>query len=83
MNDSLASYRNTPAPFDAHASLCLQEGREAGKQPACRSISWGQGNTLSREDTRISGQREETEHSLGRHLWLYFPKDIAVLQTLN
>jgi hypothetical protein len=52
MNDSLASYWNTPVPLDAQASLCLQEGGVTGKQSACRSISWGQGNTLKKEDTR-------------------------------
>ena len=79
MNDSLAIYWNTPNSLSAHTSFCLGEGEGSGKQSTCRSIAWGQGNTLYLEDT-LTGQQEETELSLGRHLWLYFPKDVAGLQ---
>jgi len=53
MNDSLANYWNTPVALSARASFCLQEGGVTGKQSTCRSISWGQGNTLKMEDTRV------------------------------
>jgi len=51
----LLEYTGTPSVHIA--SLCWQEGEVTGKQSACRSITWGQGNTLKPEDTRDRGNR--------------------------
>ena len=74
MNDNLASYWNTPVPLGALASLCWREGGVTGKQSACWSITWGQGNTLNLEDTRERGNRRYRIIPLVDTYGIIFPK---------
>jgi len=75
MNDNLAGYWNTPVPLGALASFCWQEGGVTGKQSACWSITWGQGNTLKMEDTRKKrGNRRTRIIPLVDTYGIIFPK---------
>jgi len=74
MNDSLASYWNTPVSLDALDSLCRRERAATGKQSACRSIAWGQGNTLKMEDTRQRGNRRNWNIPLVDTFGYIFPE---------
>jgi len=74
MNDNLASYWNTPVLLGALISLCWQERGVTGKQSACRSITWGQGNTLNLEDTLERGNRRIRNIPLVDTFGIIFPK---------
>ena len=74
MNDNLASYWNTPVPLGALVSLCWQERGVTGKQSVCRSITWGQGNTLFLEDTRERGNGRTRNIPLVDTFGIIFPK---------
>jgi len=75
MNDSLASYWNTPGIIGAQPSSAMRKGWKPRKQSACRSIPWGLGEQSLHGRTQKMGQQGMKEHSLGRHLPMaIFPK---------